>query len=180
MIPANFRKASARGRLLSATSGHRDRAVGGFFEEIPAFMMVTIGLAIFFISFFNAYTLYAASINAERKSQDGHAFNEAVREWSGFVYDADDNPLAGRYDYNKVSGQTIANITAAIRPGEYNFKIVIDDKSGYDNFISDKTFKTRDVPSKVDVFTVTSPIRIRVSHNEVHCGELTTSIWGFE
>jgi hypothetical protein len=165
------------GRFSRCRGFRSGRATAGFFEEIPAFLVMTIGLAIFFISFFNAYSLYAASTSLEKKVADGHSFNEQVREYQGFVYDADNNPLAGRYDYFKVLNQTVANISKAISPGEYQFVIEIKDVSDYSRFMCDKVFKTRDPPVGIEKQTVTAPIRVRVSHNEVHAAQLTTSIW---
>ncbi|MEM3341570.1 MAG: hypothetical protein QW728_02655 [Thermoplasmata archaeon] len=155
------------------------KAAAGFFEEIPAFLIMTVGLAIFFISFFNAYSLYAASTSLEKKVADSHTFNEQVREYVGFIYDADGNPLAGRFDYFKILNQTDQNISKTLSPGSYEWVIGIKDISNYTEFKTNKIFKSRDMPNDVQRQTVTSPIRIRVSHNEVHAGTLITTIWGW-
>ena len=154
--------------------------IAGFFEDIPALMVVTIALAIFLIIVLSVYSNYYTSQVYVKMREDGESFSKAVRSYDGLKSEYWNS--AGFFDAKKIMSVTAENISRDLHP-PYRFSIEIEDVSGYptkyerkgDNaIISGKEYKA------VTKVSVTSGANILVSDIEIHCARLTVSIWGKE
>jgi|GEM_PF-1701964 len=156
--------------------GKRD-GVAGFFEEIPALILATIGMSIFFITALMAYSNYMGQQEAIKFVDDGDAFSKAIRNYKGLVYDADGHPIEGRFDYFKVPNLNVTNVSKDLNVKIKNrhFIVEIKDVSDYDTHYDVRIeSSSREGLRRTEVL---STVYIRVTDDESHLARLTTVIW---
>ncbi len=153
------------------------KGVSGFFEEIPALILATIGMSIFFITAIMAYSNYMGQQESQKFIDDADAFSKAVRNYKGLVYDADGHPLEGRFDAFKVPNLNVTNVTKDlnVKIKGRHYIVTIQDVSDYDKHydISIES-SSREGTRRTQVI---STAMIRVSDDESHLARLTTVIW---
>ncbi|MEM2900480.1 MAG: hypothetical protein QXT63_06770 [Thermoplasmata archaeon] len=158
--------------------GHSRLGIAGFFEDIPALMVVTIGLAIFIIIVLSVYSNYYTTQVYVKIREDGESFSKAVRSYEGLKSEYWNRD--GFFDAKKLMNITAENISRDLHPG-YKFSIEIEDVSSYPTkyerkgenaIVSGKDYQ------KTTKVSVTSGANIFVSDTEIHCARLRVSIWG--
>jgi len=120
-------------------SGRKD-AVAGFFEDIPALMVVVIGVTIFMASMINAFMNYSVR-QYEDDPQEGQKLLEVIIAYPGLIKDGYKD---GTFDRGKLRNLTIEDLEKDIFT-DFNYEIFIEDVSDYpdkENF----TFNTSNVP----------------------------------
>ncbi|MEW5761106.1 MAG: hypothetical protein AB1779_10120 [Candidatus Thermoplasmatota archaeon] len=149
----------------------------GFFEDIPALIVITIALGIFFVGALTAYTTHTRYQEHADFIRDGYKFSKSIRNYDGLKYDL--NPQDSVFYAPKVTTLSVKNITNDLNV-KYNFLIQINDVSDYPKKYSIE-IKTSPIPEtkslKVGKTVVSSSVCILVSENEIHPAILTVAIW---
>ena len=150
----------------------------GFYDEIPAFFIVTIAIVIFFISAANAYGNY----NEQRKDistlDDTQGFLQSVRASSILTHEGQ----AGLFDSSKVMRLNVDNFTRHISIAEGTlFRIQLLDLGNFSvryNINVTNVDQFNNVDTAYDFHGVlTSPVSIWVNDEQVHPGQLKVEIW---
>ncbi len=118
----------------------RKDAVAGFFEDIPALMVVVIGVTIFFASMINAFMNYSVT-QFEDDPQEGQKLLEAIISYSGLTKDGYKD---GTFDRGKLRNLTIEDLERDIFT-EFEYEIYVEDVSDYPDR-ENYTFNTSKVP----------------------------------
>ncbi|MEM2899467.1 MAG: hypothetical protein QXT63_01630 [Thermoplasmata archaeon] len=153
------------------------KGVAGFFEEIPALILATIGMSIFFITALMAYSNYMGQQETIKFIDDANAFSKAIRNYKGLVYDADGHPIEGRFDHYKVPNLNVTNVSKDLNVKIKNrhFIVKIEDVSDYDTHYNVTIeSSSREGLRRTEVL---STVYIRVTDDESHLARLTTVIW---
>lgn len=153
----------------------KDEGVAGFFEDIPALIVVIIGFGIFLLSIVSAFISYQTQQESFRMHQESVEFMEAIRIYDKITYDSKEGIFHGD------SIQTITNETLKtdFHPDAlgYEYRIIINDVSDYPNKnIYKKSFQTSAPPSSSSKYTITSSVVIKVGEY-YHAAQLIVTIW---
>lgn len=159
------------------------RGIAGYYEDIPALILVTIGMSLFLISAFNGYIAYVNAQERAKLTADALEFVTVLQSYDGLLYEP--QMRMGLYDAQKV--QTFASnesyalmkLNSALRVG-FDFRIRIVDMSDYpvkfDLYINSSAM----LPSaalKLGRYSIESTVNIYVASTEVHAAKLIVTIW---
>ncbi len=177
-LPASFIFCQAFIMTMShpvwSVRGRSRKGVAGFFEDIPALMIVTISLAIFIIIVLSVFSTYYNAQVYIKMREDGESFSRAVRSYDGLK--ADYWSRAGVFDSKKLISASAENISRDLHTS-YRFSIEVEDVSEYQTKYSTKIISGLEFATSTKI-TVTSGANIYVSDTELHCARLRVSIWG--
>ena len=126
--------------ITPAPLSERKDAVAGFFEDIPALMVVVIGVTIFLASMINAFMNYSVR-QYEDDPQEGQKLLEAIVSYPGLIKDGYKD---GTFDRGKLRNLSIEDLERDIFT-DFDYEIYVEDVSDYpdrENF----TFNTSKVP----------------------------------
>ena len=161
-------------------SGRKD-AVAGFFEDIPALMVVVIGVTIFLASMINAFMNYSVR-QYDDDPQEGQKLLEAIIAHPGLVKDGYKD---GTFDRGKLRNLTIEDIEKDIFT-EFNYEIFIEDVSDYpdrENF-NFNTSNLSDIDEDVEFrLRIIYPVNIYTSIEQhqrqtcIHGAVLSITLW---
>ena len=154
-------------------------AVTGFFEDIPALIVVVIGVAIFLTSMINAFANYT-NRQYEEKPETGQRLLETIISYPGIKREGYKD---GTFDLGKLRNLTDERLKRDIVT-DLEYEIYIRDVSDYpdrENF----TFNTSSPPAGGTEFRFTYyyPINIFTSMEEfqkqtnIHGGVLRLTVW---
>jgi hypothetical protein len=150
------------------------KAVAGPFEDIPALMIVSIGVAILLVSLANAF--YSFEEDQEGNAED--LINDFIYALRNYDKLTEEGKGQGIFSAERLGGLNASLIIIDLNI-ECDFKLEFQEKSGY---TSDPTYSTQtsqlpDVGQKEVIYRST-PIGISVG-GIVHAGVMTVTIWGF-
>jgi len=121
-----FRPCKTTCKTSSKTSS---KAVAGFFEDIPALLIVTIGISVFIVSALYIFNLYIEYHRGPDIVEDREAFIHTLRTYEGLQYDK--TKQDGMFDPNKIKVIMGENITRDLHP---NFRFYIEIYDVSDSF----------------------------------------------
>jgi len=154
----------------------QNEGVAGFFEDIPALIVVIIGFGIFLLSMVNAFVAYQAQQNSFRMHQENVEFSQAIRSYDKLTYNNMEGVFQGEKILNTSTWGKIKNDFHPVALG-YDYRIIINDVSDYpDKFLFKKNFQTSPPPSRTSKYTVTSSVVINVGEF-YHPAQLIVTIW---
>ena len=151
------------------------KGVAGFFEDIPALMVVTIGLAVFLFSLASGLSGYLHHHEALKEHGEGVDLVQALRSYQGLIYE----DLEGVLDGEKVSTITFEELILDLDPRHlgYDYTIQITDLSGKGNAGNyTRTFNTSLPGPGSEVTVLSSPVVIQVD-GQARPGMVTIKIW---
>ncbi|MDP7263945.1 MAG: hypothetical protein QGH39_00115 [Candidatus Thermoplasmatota archaeon] len=161
-------------------SGRKD-AVAGFFEDLPALMVVVIGVTIFLASMINAFMNYSVR-QYENDPQDGQKLLEAIVSYPGLIKDGYKD---GTFDRAKLRDLTIDDFERDIFT-DFDYEIYIEDVSDYpdrENY-NFNTSKVSDIGEDVEFrLRITYPVNIYTSIDSnqrqtcIHGAFLRITLW---
>ncbi len=148
-----------------------NKGVGGFFTDIPALIVIIIGLSIFTVSAYNFHNEYVQKKYNDGIEENLDSFMDNIRNYD-YIAESD-----GVFYASNVQRLNSTTIKKDFNPNSlgFNYKIEIIDTSGYEQRY-DKSIETETVPSNKDVYIDSSSITIR-SSSTYHLGKLKISIW---
>ncbi len=153
-----------------------NRGIAGFFEDIPALIVVVIAIGMFTVIMVHAYAGYVAQQNALRMYEDCREFTQSIRTYDSLIYQSQE----GMFDVQKM--ETLTNETLEYDFNRtslgFDYQILIRDVSDYPKPIV-KSFGTFHIPPNIGKITITSSINIRVSSDEIHAAQLIVTIWSW-
>lgn len=158
------------------------RAVGGFYEDIPALIIVTIGLMIFIVSFTHTYSAYGTHQESAKLAKQGSAFLENVRSYDGFLYEESNLQRAGVFCAEKLLAFSADKSRARERFAtyfnlEFEFRIELIDVSGYPVKYNLDISSLECTDFKLASFKFESSACIVALENEVHAAKLIVTVW---
>jgi hypothetical protein len=156
-----------------------NRAVAGFFEEIPAAVVVMVSLILFFSAVFSGLRVHTQELNSSNFESQAQTFLAELTAYKNLTYEN----RQGVFDSTRVTTLTTANITYDFHP-PFNYMVVIDDTSAYAAKYN-LTLQTAPVPTtsaalKVGLVSDSTPVNIWVpdlTFDEYHTATLTVVIW---
>jgi hypothetical protein len=152
-----------------------NHGVAGFFEDIPALIVVIIGFGIFLLSMVNAFVAYQSQQNSFRMHQESVEFSQAIRGYDRLTY----NSMEGVFLGDNILNLSDIKIKNDFHPNSLNFNylVIIKDVSDYpDSHKYIRNFDTSDVPQRTSIYTVSSSVVIVVGDN-YHAAQLIVMIW---
>ena len=149
--------------------------VSGFFEEIPALMLVTVAIAVFLFTAIHGYGNYLDGKENDQMMENARFLSLSIKDCEALVHDE-----TGTLNSAKVAALDIDTLRAKYDPGAlgYDYQVSIMDKSTYPSALNyTKSVSTVAVPEGESTYSTTAPISIWVSASEVHQGLLIVTIW---
>lgn len=149
------------------------RGVGGFFEELPAIIIIVIALSIFFISSLYAYGNIVSAESSIRKMSDAKMCAMCIISSKNLMIVKD-----GVVKERTIDARKLENITGEELSEEINikcsFRIEIIDVSNYPKNMT-KLIKWGEEGEETYIFEY--PGVIYVDDDEVHACRIKVSIW---
>jgi len=150
----------------------------GFYDEIPAFFIITTAVVIFFISALNAYDNYKLQREDLLTLEDTREFMEGIRTSPTLTHDGQ----PGIFESTKIERLDVDNITKRMKIPDYTFfRVLIIDLGSYYNKYN---VNVTNAANALDLTTVneyhnviTTTIAIWVSDEQVHPGQLKVEMW---
>jgi len=166
------------------------RGVTGFFEDIPALMVVTIGLFIFVLSLVHLVGTFADARDDFNMDRDGYLLLGNIKSYEEILVNASYTKEynVGRFDADKLDRLNESKINRDLHIGKYykyRYNIEIKDFTSV-SYVGQKINKVREgnwsygesVPSHVEKSVVYSTtIAIRHGIFDYNVGYLKVTIW---
>lgn len=152
-----------------------DEGVSGFFEDIPALIVVILGFGIFLASIANAFVTYQAQQDSFRMHEKSLEFTRAIRGYDKLTY----NYMEGIFEGKKLLGISNETIEEDFNPDRlgYDYRIIVNDVSDYPNSnLYVKSFQTSSLHLKSSKYTIASSVVIKVEEH-YHSAQLIVTIW---
>jgi len=165
------------------------RGVTGFFEDIPALMVVTIGLFLFVLSLVHLVGTFASARDDFNMKRDGYLLMENIKSYEDILVNASYTKEynAGRFDADKLDRLTDSKIEGHLHIGKnytYRYNIEIKDFTGVSyvgkniNKVSGRIWSYGEiVPSDVVKVVYNTTVAIRHGIFDYHVGYLKITIW---
>lgn len=153
--------------------------VGGFFEDIPSMMVITISITVFMISAIYSYGIYMNSIEEADFSNDAYEIMQHIRSYDKLLINGTytGEPTEGRFDYYKLNEMTTKQLqTDFSRQYKYNI-IVVDLEPTKEQTKSSWKFGEETPSGKVSKNNFETTITIKIRDNEFHLGILKVEVW---
>ncbi|MCX8173497.1 MAG: hypothetical protein N3F63_02650 [Thermoplasmata archaeon] len=154
----------------------RKKGVAGFYEEIPALILIIAGVTVFLISVVHVVSLYLSTVNQENIQDECYSLSRIVRSYDKIMYNGtySMNPVSGVFDIDKIRNLTNATVLKDLHSTK-KFKITIED---LENTTAKWTFGTEIPTPRPSVYAVeTTSIVLKDKHDVFHVGRLTVEMW---
>lgn len=147
----------------------------GFFEDLPAMVIVILTFVLFIGLATNIFNTTTKSRDFQNFAQEVNNFIEALRAYDGLTHSG----IVGLFDAHKVRSLSAENISRDLKP-DYNFTIEIIDISGYPFNCSRKITNGIWYPEKwleMGRSVGYTSVAIWVSDEEIHAAKMVVTIW---
>ncbi|MFW6072231.1 MAG: hypothetical protein ACOC6U_01885 [Thermoplasmatota archaeon] len=150
------------------------KGIGGFFTDVPALIVIIIGLSIFTVSIYNFQSNYVEKKYQEGMEEDLKSFMKDIRNYD-YISESD-----GVFYASNLQDLNSTRIREDYIPNSlgFDYKIEVIDNSDYTHKYN-KTIKTGTVPSDMDVYVDSTSITIK-DYSQYHLGKLKIYIWECE
>ena len=151
------------------------RAIAGPFEDIPALLLITVGVVILIVSVSNAMYTYEESV--EKSPEDMlDDIIYAIRSYDKLTEGGKGPGIFSTVKLGAMDADAIAQDLGI----KYDFKVEVRESSSYGN-TQTYSAETGPVPDVGDAKIVFRSVPAGLSYNsEVHAAVLTVAIWGYE
>ncbi|MEM4728487.1 MAG: hypothetical protein QXH42_01825 [Thermoplasmata archaeon] len=148
------------------------RGSEGFFEELPAFLVVVVGLAIFFVSIYRIGSSLGEEGELKRLEGDCERLYKAFRSWTPVLERGpiSREPLTAHIDTVRLGALNDTSLRSGLHPA-HNFNITVTDLRTGQVWGFGKP-----VPANTGV-RVSGPVVVVESSGEHNPGELTVVMW---
>ncbi|MFA5772043.1 MAG: hypothetical protein WC974_04870 [Thermoplasmata archaeon] len=150
--------------------------VAGFFEDIPALIVVTIGVGIFLTSIVTIYPKYIESEQNTDFMRESFNVAETIRASDDILYEPDmQNGVFDAYKVQKMDSQQLNQTVHT----ELRCRIDIIDASDYPTKYNKTTqnFEDSEVPNFRMRYSITLPVCIKKSEAEVHPAKMIVTLY---
>lgn len=147
------------------------KGIGGFFTDVPALIVIIIGLSIFTVSVYNFHDNYVEKKYEEGMEEDIESFMKDIRNYD---YIAESDGVFYSSNLQELNSSVIQEDHNPELLG-FDYKIKVIDNSDYEHKYN-ITVKTGSVPSEKDVYVDSTSIVIK-DHTTYHLAKLKISIW---
>ncbi|MBS3816430.1 MAG: hypothetical protein KGY76_02580 [Candidatus Thermoplasmatota archaeon] len=155
-----------------------DEGVIGFYEDVPALLIVVVGTLIFLASMYSAIERHDESSTHSEFEREAIEFAEGVRASERLLY----KDRIGQFDASKVEGLNSENLTRSFNNPDFYYKVTLTDVSNYSvrynktwrkepdsNFTEESYEKGRKV--------ILLSVNIVVDSDEIHPARLRVEVW---
>ena len=151
------------------------RAVAGPFEDIPALMIVSIGVAILLVSLANVFYSFEEEVRG-RSGED--IINDLIYALRNYDKLTEEGKGQGIFSAEKLGGLNASLIEIDLNT-ECDFRIEFQERSSYIKGVEYST-QTSDLPDigNKEVIWRSTPVGISTT-GAIHAGIMTVTIWGF-
>ena len=148
------------------------RAAEGFMEELPAFLVVVLGLAVFFVSIYRVGASVSGDKEAEELESECWRVYEAFRSWAPVL---ERSPISGapttaHLDARGLGAVNETSLMAGIH-SSHSFNITVR------NSITGEVWAFGGRPPKAALAGVSGPVVIVGAEGRCSPGELTVVMW---
>ena len=149
------------------------KGIAGFFIDIPALIVIIIGLSIFTASIYQAHLSYAEEKGEEHMIDDLDNF---IKNFRNYDYISESEGVY-RIENLRTLNSTILEKEYSPAKLEFHYKIEIIDDSNYNSkyYFS---FQSDGLPKNQDIYSLKSPIILKEDTGISHLSTLRISIWG--
>lgn len=154
----------------------RKKGVAGFYEEIPAMILIIAGVTVFLISVVHVVSLYLSTVNQENIQDECYSLSRIVRSYDKIMYNGtySMNPVSGVFDIDKIKNITNETVMKDFHSTR-KFKITIED---LENTTAKWTFGTEVPIPRPSVYAVEiTSVVLKDKHDVFHVGRLTVEMW---
>jgi hypothetical protein len=153
--------------------GWNREGIAGFFEDLPALLVVLVAVAIFILSIAGAYAAYGDYLQQLRFHEQAVEFSESIRTYEFLTY----NQEEGKFQADALNETTAAQMAIDFHPENvglhWNVRVV--DVSGYGGKYTWSAGET--VPQGVSRIAITSPLTIRNNSDQIRGARLVVTVW---
>lgn len=148
------------------------RGVAGFFVDIPALLVIMIGLSVFTVSIYRAQSSYADRVRDENWDQKLADFMDMMRKHDLLAH------RSGVFSVRNLAGLNDTTLIEAYNTSSmgFNYRIQIIDNDAYLTDHS-RTFQTAGLPLNKDIYADETSIVLRQSDGRTHLSSMMVSIW---
>jgi len=152
------------------------KGVAGFYEEIPAMVLVILGVTLFLLSVVHVVSLYLSTTTKETIQDECYQLSRLVRSYEKIMYNGtySMNPVSGIFDIDKINNLTNTTVLKDLH-STHKYKIAIEDLENTSNvwYFGNDTPEPRPAVIAVE----NAPVCIKVMHDVFHIGRLTVEMW---
>ena len=173
--PSQTALSQMKGRLRRRQPLCRNRrGVGGFFEEIPAFIVVVIAVALFMTAAYSSYITYSQQSASDELFEDCYRFSRAFRSYDAIVEKGVifQEPHAGHLDADKLDVLNTTDLSAGLNC-PHHFNITVKDR------IAGRAWTLGDRPPSggVSKAGVSSAVLISEPDGRLNPGSVSVVMW---
>ncbi len=147
--------------------------IAGFFEDLPALLVVLVGVVVFLLSIAGAYAAYGEYLAQLRFHENAVEFSESVRTYGPLTVNGEE----GKFSAGALNDSTAAQMAIDFHPDmvglHWNLRVV--DVSTYPGKYEWSAGEA--LPEGASRVAVTSPVTIRNNSDQVHAGRLIVTVW---
>jgi hypothetical protein len=159
---------------------HRGRrAVAGFFEEIPAAVVVITAFLLFMSAMVGGLRTYDQELSASNFASQANSFLQDLEGYKNLTHLGE----TGVFEAAKVTSLTVYNITYDFHP-PFSYSVKVTDLSNYTNrydvWLNSSSLPTNPASLKVGLVEESTTVSIWVpelTFDEYHVALLTVTIW---
>ncbi|MEM3493857.1 MAG: hypothetical protein QXD15_05845, partial [Thermoplasmata archaeon] len=154
----------------------RKKGIAGFYEEIPAMILIIAGITVFLISVIHVVSLYLTTVSVENLQEECYSLSRLVRSYEKIMYNGtySMNPVSGVFDIEKINNLTNETVLKELHSTR-KYRITIED---LENTSLKWSFGTEMPSPRPSVCAVeTAPVVLKDKHDVFHIGRLTVEMW---
>jgi len=155
-----------------------DKGVVGFYEDVPALLIVVVGTVIFLSSLYAAIGRYDRRKDISDFEREAIEFAEAVRASPILTHE---NRI-GQFDASKVQGLDSENFTRSFNDPDFHFRVTLTDVSNYSyqynkTWVNEPEYNLTEESYEKGRKVVHLSVNIVVDTDEIHPARLRVEVW---
>ncbi len=155
-----------------------DKGVVGFYEDVPALLIVVVATVIFLASIYSAIGRHEQKTSISDFEREALEFADAVRSSPLLLHEGE----VGRFDATKIQGLESENLTRSLNYPDFFYRVEITDVSNYSVRYNqtwsrepEHNFTAEDYQEGRKVIYLS--VNIVVDTNEVHTARMRVEVW---
>ncbi len=155
-----------------------DKAVVGFYEDVPALLIVVVGTVIFLSSLYATLERYDRGKEISDFETEAIEFAEGVRASPLLTY----QNRIGQFDASKVQGLNSENLTRSFSNPDFHYRVILTDVSNYTykynkTWSSEPDYNFTEASYEKGRKVIDLSVNIVVDTNEIHPARLRVEVW---
>lgn len=163
-------------RLLPGRLQGDRRAAAGFFEDLPALVVVVVATSLFLGFVIGTYRTYLREEAHSSFTENVRSFARKARSCPVWLHDG----VPGLFDAHAMVETSLWNLSRELRFPDYSVRITISDLADYPvhyNASLERLVKGPDAKLRYGTVVLVLPVALWVTDDEVHAGRMTVEGW---